>query len=217
MSLVITAKDVPHTSDQERSVSDGDLEVEKKRRKTRRRRANKNRFKPYHSLSPEEKIALDAAETARSERRIRERMANGKPMAPSNTTQFLLEDREARAEKGLEVELAYEASERRRVRSISVSSEFMAASEGASSSGDSETDKEMDREFEAEFEEYTMDRISKLTKDEMTREILDKEKNAELYQENMSKMMKENQRLRKMLLDNGIAVDHNQASQPVVL
>ncbi|VDL82057.1 unnamed protein product [Nippostrongylus brasiliensis] len=144
-------------------------------------------------------------------------MANGKPMAPSNTTQFLLEDREARAEKGLEVELAYEASERRRVRSISVSSEFMAASEGASSSGDSETDKEMDREFEAEFEEYTMDRISKLTKDEMTREILDKEKNAELYQENMSKMMKENQRLRKMLLDNGIAVDHNQASQPVVL
>ncbi|KAK5966788.1 hypothetical protein GCK32_021884 [Trichostrongylus colubriformis] len=64
---------VPHTSNQERSVSDGDLEVEKKRRKTRRRRANKNRFKPYHSLSPEEKIALDAAETARSERRIRER------------------------------------------------------------------------------------------------------------------------------------------------
>ncbi|KAK6027459.1 hypothetical protein OSTOST_06509 [Ostertagia ostertagi] len=207
---------VPHTSDQERSVSDGDLEVEKKRRKTRRRRANKNRFKPYHSLSPEEKIALDAAETARSERRIRERMANGKPMAPSNTTQFLLEDREARAEQGLEVELAYEASERRRVRSISVSSEFMAASEGASSSGDSETDKEMDREFEAEFEEYTMDRISKLTKDEMTKEILDKEKNAELYQENMSKMMKENQRLRKMLRDNGIVLDHNHTSQSVV-
>ncbi|KJH52529.1 hypothetical protein DICVIV_01239 [Dictyocaulus viviparus] len=143
-------------------------------------------------------------------------MANGKPMAPSNTTQFLLEDREARAGQGLEVELAYEESERRRVRSISVSSEFMAASEGASSSGDSETDKEMDREFEAEFEEYTMDRISKLTKDEMTREILDKEKNAELYQENMSKMMKENQRLRKMLMDNGISVDRSPTSQPVV-
>ncbi|KAL6726971.1 hypothetical protein Aduo_008892 [Ancylostoma duodenale] len=143
-------------------------------------------------------------------------MAHGKPMAPSNTTQFLLEDREARAEQGLEVELAHEESERRRVRSISVSSEFMAASEGASSSGDSETDKEMDREFEAEFEEYTMDRLSRLTKDEMTREILDKEKNAELYQENMSRMMKENQRLRKMLQDNGIPVDHNHTSQPVV-
>ncbi|ETN78431.1 hypothetical protein NECAME_02868 [Necator americanus] len=207
---------VAHPGEHERSVSDGDVEVEKKRRKTRRRRANKNRFKPYHSLSPEEKMALDAAETARSERRTRERMANGKPMAPSNTTQFLLEDREARAEQGREVELAYEASERRRVRSISVSSEFMAASEGASSSGDSETDKEMDREFEAEFEEYTMDRLSRLTKDEMTREILDKEKNAELYQENITKMMKENQRLRKMLQDNGIPVDHNHTSQPVV-
>ncbi|VDM73848.1 unnamed protein product [Strongylus vulgaris] len=143
-------------------------------------------------------------------------MASGKPMAPSNTTQFLLEDREARAEQGLEVELAYEASERRRVRSISVSSEFMAASEGASSSGDSETDKEMDREFEAEFEEYTMDRLSRLSKDEMTREILDKEKNAEVYQENMSRMLKENQRLRKMLQDNGIPVDHNHTSQPAV-
>ncbi|KJH52530.1 hypothetical protein DICVIV_01240 [Dictyocaulus viviparus] len=56
------------------SMSDGDVGVGKKRRKTRRRRANKNRFKPYHSLSPEEKIALDAAETARSERRNRERL-----------------------------------------------------------------------------------------------------------------------------------------------
>lgn len=71
----MTSKELQaRTSDHERSVSDGDLEVEKKRRKTRRRRANKNRFKPYHSLSPEEKIALDAAETARSERRIRERL-----------------------------------------------------------------------------------------------------------------------------------------------
>ncbi|KAE9417922.1 hypothetical protein Angca_003254 [Angiostrongylus cantonensis] len=195
VELLVTAR----ADDHDASVSEGDVEIEKKRRKTRRRRANKNRFKPYHSLSPEEKIALDAAETARSERRTRERMANGKPMAPSNTTQFLLEDREARAGQELEVELAYEASERRRVRSISVSSEF-----------------EMDREFEAEFEEYTMDRISKLTKDQMTREILDKEKNAELYQENMSKMMKENQRLRKMLLDNGIVVDRSPTSQPVV-
>lgn len=50
----------------------------------------------------------------------------------------------------------------------------------------------------------------------MTREILDKEKNAELYQENMSRMMKENQRLRKMLQDNGISVDLNHTSQPVV-
>ncbi|VDM59375.1 unnamed protein product [Angiostrongylus costaricensis] len=158
--LLVTAR----ADDHDASVSEGDVEIEKKRRKTRRRRANKNRFKPYHSLSPEEKIALDAAETARSERRTRERL----PMAPSNTTQFLLEDREARAGQELEVELAYEASERRRVRSISVSSEFVATSEGASSSGDSETDKEMDREFEAEFEEYTMDRISKLTKDQIS-------------------------------------------------
>ncbi|VDP18367.1 unnamed protein product [Heligmosomoides polygyrus] len=205
----MTSKELQaRTSDHERSVSDGDLEVEKKRRKTRRRRANKNRFKPYHSLSPEEKIALDAAETARSERRIRERVHR-----PLHYDPFA-----ERAISGSQVmvELAYEASERRRVRSISVSSEFMATSEGASSSGDSETDKEMDREFEAEFEEYTMDRISKLTKDEMTREILDKEKNAELYQENMSKMLRENQRLRKILLDNGIPVDHNHASQPVV-
>ncbi|KHJ99437.1 hypothetical protein OESDEN_00580, partial [Oesophagostomum dentatum] len=78
MSSEMASKELPSVAhppeEHERSVSDGDIEAEKKRRKTRRRRANKNRFKPYHSLSPEEKMALDAAETARSERRTRERM-----------------------------------------------------------------------------------------------------------------------------------------------
>ncbi|EYB95510.1 hypothetical protein Y032_0159g3306 [Ancylostoma ceylanicum] len=73
---------VAHPDDHERSISDGDVELEKKRRKTRRRRANKNRFKPYHSLSPEEKMALDAAETARSERRTRERLVTIYRMLP---------------------------------------------------------------------------------------------------------------------------------------
>ncbi|KAL6726970.1 hypothetical protein Aduo_008891 [Ancylostoma duodenale] len=81
----MASKELPSVArpvDHERSISDGDVELEKKRRKTRRRRANKNRFKPYHSLSPEEKMALDAAETARSERRTRERLVTIYRMLP---------------------------------------------------------------------------------------------------------------------------------------
>ncbi|KAE9415822.1 hypothetical protein Angca_001033, partial [Angiostrongylus cantonensis] len=61
--------------------------------KFRRRRNRKNGHNPHHSLSPEEMIALGTANSARLERRTYERMAIGKPMAPSNTNKFLLEDR----------------------------------------------------------------------------------------------------------------------------
>uniref|UniRef100_A0A1I7XS29 Protein GrpE n=1 Tax=Heterorhabditis bacteriophora TaxID=37862 RepID=A0A1I7XS29_HETBA len=78
--------------------------------------------------------------------------------------------------------------------------------------GENETDKEMDKEFETEFEEYNMERISKLSKDQMTREILDKEKTADVYHDNLIKLMKENEHLKKVLRDNGIPFD---VAQPV--
>lgn len=185
--------------DDQRSVSDGDLDAEKKKRRARRRRGHRNRFKPY-DLSD----AVGDAGTSSSEPKEK-RTKNGQPMAPSNTTQFLLEDMEERAGAEREVEEAHCAQERRRVRSISVSSELLLLSDDGNGSDSSFSEAEH-REFETELEEYNIDRISRLSKDEMTREILDKDKTAEVYHHALVKEKRQNERLKSLLHDNGIPV-----------
>ncbi|XP_072299041.1 protein HEXIM1 [Eucyclogobius newberryi] len=63
------------------------------KRKHRRRASRKKRhWKPYFKLSWEEKKALDERETARASRVREEMFAKGLPVAPYNTTQFLMDE-----------------------------------------------------------------------------------------------------------------------------
>ncbi|KAK0147090.1 Protein HEXIM [Merluccius polli] len=63
------------------------------RKKHRRRPSKKKRrWKPYFKLSWEEKKALDERETARASRVREEMFAKGLPVAPYNTTQFLMDE-----------------------------------------------------------------------------------------------------------------------------
>lgn len=63
------------------------------------RRARKQRYRPYYQLTGEERIKLEERELQRANRMKERRLAMGKPLAPYNTTQFIMKDH------GIEVEL----------------------------------------------------------------------------------------------------------------
>lgn len=84
----IRSKSSPTTS----SESDKGVDLtETVPRKRHRRGRHRRKWKPYSSMTWEEKRAVEAREEERAARR--EVQLAGKPSAPWNTTQFLMEDR----------------------------------------------------------------------------------------------------------------------------
>ncbi len=79
-------KGSPGTSDSDKGV---DVTCEHPRKKHRRGR-HRRKWKPYSCLTMEEKRKLEAREAARALKR--EAQLAGKPSAPWNTTQFIIED-----------------------------------------------------------------------------------------------------------------------------
>ena len=75
------------------SSSDKGAEHEDTRPRKRHRRGKHHRrkWKPYSKMTATEKVAMDAKEAARAAKREAE--LKGKPTAPWNTTQFIMEDR----------------------------------------------------------------------------------------------------------------------------
>lgn len=63
-----------------------------RRRRHRRGKSKKRKWKPYNKLTWEEKRELEDREARRANRIRAERFAHGQPVAPYNTTQFLMED-----------------------------------------------------------------------------------------------------------------------------
>ncbi|CAL2035557.1 hypothetical protein CAEBREN_23689 [Caenorhabditis brenneri] len=106
-------------SETARSLSDGESDSERRLRRSRRKRGavRARPYSPGNSNSDDDEQQLKQKKNAyRSDRY---------GMAPPNSTQFLLDDREARADAELEAEQKFEAAERRRVRTMSGSYEHM--------------------------------------------------------------------------------------------
>ncbi|MFH4980604.1 hypothetical protein AB6A40_007313 [Gnathostoma spinigerum] len=95
---VVEVKQVPRCRSAQKVLSESDADgvFPVKPKKTRRRRGQRGRWKPYHRLTTEEKIAKDEREERNAVKKRERLFCHGKPMAPYNTTQFLLEDREKR-------------------------------------------------------------------------------------------------------------------------
>lgn len=98
-----------------RSVSDGESDGERRNRRSRRKRGG-GRIRP---ASPE------ISDDERVSKRKRSHYVDRCGMAPPNSTQFLLDDREKRADVELENDKKFEAAERRRVRTMSGSYDHM--------------------------------------------------------------------------------------------
>ncbi|XP_016117871.1 protein HEXIM-like [Sinocyclocheilus grahami] len=166
-------------------LSDGRQGKKKHRRRPSKK---KRRWKPYFKLTWEEKKELDERETARASRVRAEMFAKGLPVAPYNTTQFLMEEHD-REEPDLNTELGGRKSGA--IRSDDT------ASEDENFEGEDEEEEEgggggggsdgmgrpghaggefLQRDFSETYERYHVETLQNMSKPELVREYLELEK-----------------------------------------
>ncbi|XP_065098701.1 protein HEXIM1 [Paramisgurnus dabryanus] len=158
-------------------------------KKKHRRRASKKkrRWKPYFKLTWEEKKELDERETARASRVRAEMFAKGLPVAPYNTTQFLMEEHD-REEPDLNTELGGRRSGAMRSDDTASEEENFEAEEeeeedgggGGSSDGMGRTGQAggefLQKDFSETYERYHVETLQNMSKQELVREYLELEK-----------------------------------------
>ncbi len=147
------------------------------RGKCRRHRRGKNKagqrhnkqWKPYHKLSWDERKRLEERETRRANQKREQRFASGQPMAPYNTTQFLMEQHQHDGEE-------FVLNENKPAKgdgsgSVDSSDEFY----------DSPEDEEifMAKEFDEAYESVHAERLQNMSKDELVREYIEVESKVE--------------------------------------
>lgn len=160
-----TAIQVKHkTSPVTSSESDKGVDVSEQSsaRKRRRRGKHRRKWKPYSSMTWEEKREVDVRDAARAARR--EAQLAGKPSAPWNTTQFIMEDRGCN-----EVRLPTPRASR------TLSLEESLSEEDLDDSPEEELFEEqslLEQDFESTYQEVASERLQGLSKAELVEECL---------------------------------------------
>ncbi|XP_034046764.1 protein HEXIM [Thalassophryne amazonica] len=184
-----------------------------KKRHRRRTTRKKRHWKPYFKLSWEEKKALDERETARASRVREEMFAKGLPVAPYNTTQFLMDEHD-REEPDLNTETGV-----RRPSGLGCRLEDTGSEEDFNENEEEEEDdgsggggsdgigrpgnaggEFLQRDFSETYEKYHVESLQNMTKQELVREYLELEKC-------MSRLEEENNRLRRAVEPGGVTVE----------
>ncbi|XP_075418108.1 protein HEXIM1 [Tenrec ecaudatus] len=160
------------------------------KKKHRRRPSKKKRhWKPYYKLTWEEKKKFDEKQSQRASRVRAEMFAKGQPVAPYNTTQFLMDDHD-QEEPDLKTGLY---PKRAATKSDDTSDEdFMeeAGEEDGGSDGMGGDGSEfLQRDFSETYERYHAESLQNMSKQELIKEYLELEKC-------LSRMEDENNRLR---------------------
>ncbi|XP_023134496.1 protein HEXIM1 [Amphiprion ocellaris] len=180
--------------------SDTGLDARLGKKRHRRRTTKKRRnWKPYNKLSWEEKKALEERETARASRMREEMFAKGLPVAPYNTTQFLMDEHDRE-----EPDLNTETGVRRPLGGMEDTGseeDFFdneedddddgsgGGSDGIGRPGNAGGEF-LQRDFSETYEMYHVESLQNMTKQELVKEYLELEKC-------MSRLEEENNRLRR--------------------
>ena len=169
-----------------------------KRRNRRKGKGGKHhckKWKPYTKLSWEEKRIQDERESRRATQRREQRFASGQPMAPYNTTQFLMEQHEGEDQDRIEGSNnnpqgtnnhlsnpdrsvpVVAAGRTAPLHSISVSGEASGSVDSSEEYYSSPDDEEMflQRDFSEEYDNFHAERLQAMSKDELVREYLELE------------------------------------------
>lgn len=164
------------------------------RKRHRRLPSKKKRsWKPYNKLTWEEKKRLEERESQRASKMRAEMFAKGQPVAPYNTTQFLMEDH------GLE-EPDLCPPPKRAPASLPPlhmdSTEEDEEEDGTGSDGMASDDGTnfLQKDFSETYEKYHVESLQDMSKQELIREYMELEKC-------MSRMEEENNRLRSQQAD----------------
>ncbi len=134
-------------------------------RKRHRRGKHRRKWKPYSSMTAEERKVVDEREAARAARR--EANLVGKPSAPWNTTQFIMEDRGC---NDIEVHIPTP----RASRTLSLEDSFSDEDLLYESPEDElfEQHSLMEQDFESTYQEIASERLQGLSKADLIEECL---------------------------------------------
>ncbi|XP_041672809.1 protein HEXIM1 [Cheilinus undulatus] len=193
--------------------SDTGLEARQGKKRHRRRTSKKKRnWKPYYKLSWEERKALEEKETARASRLREEMFAKGLPVAPYNTTQFLMDEHD-REEPDLNTETGVRrpSGASGRMEDTGSEEDFFdneeeddddgsgGGSDGIGRPGNAGGEF-LQRDFSETYEMYHVESLQNMTKQELVQEYLELEKC-------MSRLEEENNRLRSAVEPGGLTVE----------
>lgn len=184
------------------------------RRRHRRRPSKKKqrRWRPYLSLSWDEKKAMEERESERAARMRAEMAAKGLAVAPYNTTQFLMDEHD-REEPDLEPAGSDGDNDG--------DEDSEEGEDGGGEGGEDELpsrlqggrDGFLQRDFSETYERYHVESLNAMSKGELVREYLELEKC-------LSRLEEENLRLRECLGERGcwrgpaVALETKPASRP---
>lgn len=186
----------------ERNGGDENHTKDKPRKKHRRgaKKKHRNKYKPYNKLTWDEKRKLDEKDAVKAVRRRKELVAQkGRPIAPYNTTQFLMEEHDPGDEN------FQENHHHHSTHSSTSSSEGIhkdnIENEESSSSGSS--DEYFEKDFDEFYERIHIDTLNSYTKEDLIKNVYELERRIEkLEKENKTNefvehLKDENQRLIK--------------------
>lgn len=159
-------------------------------RKRHRRGKHKRKWKPYSSMTWEEKKAVDAKEAARAA--LREAELAGKPSAPWNTTQFIMEDRGCN-----EVRIPTPRASRTLSLDDSLSEEDLYESPEDELFEQSSL---LEQDFESAYQEVAAERLQGLSKAELVEECLELHTAQDQSKEELARMEMEVKRMQTRLL-----------------
>jgi len=200
--------------------------------KKKKRRRKRRQWKPYYKLNAEERRELEEREEKRAERVRAQRFAHGQPVAPYNTTQFLLRDRELRnggaPDCGDLDEIVRNI--RHHTRSGSYESPGAAGSDSDVDLSSNDSDYSyLEREFDNDWLDEQRQRLETMTKDDLVKEFMDLQKQYEsaqrdmrakrlFYEDQMANLRLENNelRLRQVIATSASSSNLKDQSRPKV-
>lgn len=188
----------------------------KKKRCRRKRKAGEHhrvlhRWKPYDEMTWQERQELDERETVRANRKRDRRFASGQPMAPYNTTQFLMEqhDGDDRTPRSVDAAAADAADAPHSGPDLAGGPRPWSGDDDSLSDSPYSGFEEsyLQRDFIKAYETYRAERLQGMTKDELVRECLVMEAKLDCLQgtieslkestEFVGRLKEENERLKK--------------------
>ncbi|KAG8566645.1 hypothetical protein GDO81_013331 [Engystomops pustulosus] len=167
-----------------------------KKRHRRRPSKKKRRWKPYNKLTWEEKKRLEERESQRASRMRAEMFAKGQPVAPYNTTQFLMEDHDQEEpdlcpppRRGVASLPSLHANSFSKEDSTEEDLEEEDDGTGSDGMGSDDGAEFLQKDFSETYEKYHAESLQDMSKQELVREYLELEKC-------LSRMEEETNRLR---------------------
>ncbi|XP_015670120.1 protein HEXIM1-like [Protobothrops mucrosquamatus] len=175
-----------------RSQSGEEEEKQLGKKKHRRRPSKKKKhWKPYYKLSWEEKKKFDEKQSQRASRMRAEMFAKGQPVAPYNTTQFLMEDHDQK-EPDLKTSLY---PKRSATKSDETSEEdFVEEKDGGSDGMGGDGTEFLQKDFSETYERYHVESLQNMSKQELIKEYLELEKCLSRMEDENNRLQMENKK-----------------------